>query len=380
MKSAVQNIRGIHDEAARLVPLSEVRELPLWREASRGAAKDHRFQEVIADTLGADFDCRALMLGERAVQPCFLVEQDLLAAAPKALRVAARVLRRAWPRFLQMRLLMIGSPAGEGLPCTQDPAILRELAAALPALAYAHGAKLVVWKDIPARHRSLLASPLAGFTRVASMPATRLTFDFTSFEEYLQRRLSHAMRKNLRRKLRALDAAPRLEMSVTSDLGDSADEALALYEQVFARSPLQFERLNREFLRGLAERLPERARFFLWRQEGRLVAFSLCLVHNGVLHDEYLGLDYRVALDLHLYFVTFRDLLSWALAQGLTAYESTPLNYDPKLHLGFDLLPLDLYVAPASPALAPLVRRALRWIEPTRSEPILRRFRNAADL
>ena len=90
-----------------------------------------------------------------------------------------------------------------------------------------------------------------------------------------------------------------------------------------------------------------------------------------MLHDEYLGLDYRVALDLHLYFVTFRDVLSWALAQGLTAYESTPLDYDPKLHLGFDLLPLDLYVAPASPALAPLLkaRAAVDRADARRADP-----------
>jgi hypothetical protein len=365
--------------------MGEARELPLWRETLRGVAKDYRYYELIADTLSADFDCRALVFEDAkgttlAIQPCFFVEQDLVATAPRATRRIVSALRRVRPRFLRLRLLMAGCPAGEGHPADDDSAILNALAAALPALARAHGAMLVVWKDFPARHRPLLAPSLDGFTRVASMPATRLAFDFSSFDDYLRRRLSHTMRKNLRRKFRALEAAPPLTMTVVNDLGSATDEALALYEQVFVRSPLQFERLNREFLHGLGERMPERVRFFLWRQESRLVAFSLCLINDGVLHDEYLGLDYRVALDLHLYFVTFRDLLTWALAQGLTAYESTPLNYDPKLHLGFDLHPLDLYVAPASPAFTPLVRLVLPWIEPTRSEPLLRRFPNAAEL
>jgi len=96
-----------------------------------------------------------------------------------------------------------------------------------------------------------------------------------------------------------------------------------------------------------------------------------------VLHDEYLGLDYRVALDLHLYFVTFRDVLTWALAQGITAYHSTPLNYQPKLHLGFELLPLDLYVALPWPALHRLARPFLRRMSPTRAEPVLAKFINA---
>ena len=185
------------------------------------------------------------------------------------------------------------------------------------------------------------------------------------------------MRKNLRRKFRSVARAPALQMTVTDDLGEATDEALALYEQVFARSKLQFERLTKEFLQQLAARMPERVRFFLWRQEGRLVAFSLCFVHEGVLYDEYLGLDYRVAFDLHLYFVTFRDLLTWALAQGLTAYHSTPLSYEPKLRLGFDLLPLDLYFSLPLAGLNRLARPFLTRASPTGAEPALAHFSNA---
>jgi predicted N-acyltransferase len=212
------------------------------------------------------------------------------------------------------------------------------------------------------------------------MPATRLPLGFSSFDDYLARRLSHATRKSLRRKFRALAGAPPLTMTVTHDLGDAAEEALALYEQVYARSKLQFEHLNKAFLQQLAVLLPERVRFFLWRQEGRLVAFSLCLVHDGVLYDEYLGLDYRVALDLHLYFVTFRDVLTWAIAQGLHTYCSTPLNYEPKLHLGFELAPLDLYLTVLPLPLHRLMRPWLKYLSPARAEPALARFGNAAEM
>jgi hypothetical protein len=83
-----------------------------------------------------------------------------------------------------------------------------------------------------------------------------------------------------------------------------------------------------------------------------------------------------VALERHLYFVTFRDVLTWALAEGLREYRSTPLGYGPKRQLGFQLAPLDLYVAARSPAM----RWALRTFGPTRGEPALRRFANAAEL
>jgi len=126
--------------------------------------------------------------------------------------------------------------------------------------------------------------------------------------------------------------------------------------------------------------MPDRARFFLWRKDGRLVAASICLVHDGVLYDEYLGLDYAVAHDWHLYFITFRDVLTWALAQGLREYRSTPLGYGPKLHLGFELAPLDLHLASPRIALRGPLRWALEACGPTRGERVLRDFPNAGEL
>lgn len=367
----------------RLASLAEVRELPAWRESLQHLVKDHRYHEIVADTL--DFESGALVLEDEAgvtlaVQSCFLVEQDLLVTAPNPVRIVAGWIRRLAPRFLRVKMLMVGCAAGEG-HVTAPP--IPQMQRCLQEFAGASGAWLIVWKDIPASYRGelrgLKESPIH-CAHIASMPAARLRLNFSSFDDYLARRLSHATRKNLRRKFRKAAAAGPLQMTVTNDLGSSVDEALALYEQVYARSKLQFERLNKTFLQQLAERMPERVRFFLWRQGSRLVAFSLCLVHDGVLYDEYLGLDYDVALDLHLYFITFRDILTWALAQGLTAYHSTPLNYEPKLHLGFDLAPLDLYFSLPWPALSRLARPFLSRMSPTRAEPALTRFPNTGDL
>ena len=33
-----------------------------------------------------------------------------------------------------------------------------------------------------------------------------------------------------------------------------------------------------------------------------MVAFNSCIAHKGVLRDNYVGFDYSVALDFHLYF------------------------------------------------------------------------------
>ena len=46
----------------------------------------------------------------------------------------------------------------------------------------------------------------------------------------------------------------------------------------------------------------------------------------ATIYDEYLGLDYRVAFDLNLYFYTLRDILRWAMARGFHSYCSSPLE------------------------------------------------------
>jgi hypothetical protein len=42
-----------------------------------------------------------------------------------------------------------------------------------------------------------------------------------------------------------------------------------------------------------------------------LVAFSLCTVQGDSLYAEYVGFDYTVALDLHLYHYVVQDMISW---------------------------------------------------------------------
>ena len=164
------------------------------------------------------------------------------------------------------------------------------------------------------------------------------------------------------------------------DVSECIDEIYPLYQQVLARSDFRFEELTKEYFCLLGKTMPERARFFIWRQRGRAVAFSACMVYEGKLYDNYLGLDYAVALDLHLYFITIRDLISWGIGQKLQWYYSTPLNYDPKLHLRFDLAPLDLYVRHVSGWINPFFKRIAPVLEPTRYDKLLRQFGNHGDI
>jgi predicted N-acyltransferase len=301
-----------------------------------------------------------------------------------ALRAAVEAVRRRFPRFLTMRVLMVGNAAGEGhlSVCApeDDEWLANALYEVLDIYSRQSKASLVVFKDFPASYRDVLWKfPANDYTCVPSMPMTELTLDYTDFDHYLST-LGASTRKDLRRKFRRIAAAAPIDVEVVTDLTPYVDEVHPLYLQVHERSPLKFETLTKEYLSQLGRRMPDRARFFIWRQNGKAIAFSVALVHDGTIYDDYLGLDYRVALDLHLYFYTLRDILTWSLTQGLKRYRSSPLNYQPKLHLGCHLYPLDLYVRHTNPVLNKTFRPVLKFLEPTRHDPVLKRFRNANEL
>jgi hypothetical protein len=362
-----------------------------WAAGLQHEANDHRYYEITHDTLGHQFDHYYLLLKDhsgttRAIQPFLIVKQDLVTGMPLAVRRALGRIRQRFPAALVMRMLMVGCAAGEGHLARDRSTgavewVAQALREALPRVAGALQARMVVFKDFPRSYRTPLRHLLKdGYARVPSMPGSRLELDFKDFEEYLTRKLSHKTRKNLRLKYRQAAASTALTMQVVSDIEPYIDEVFPLYQQVLERSHYKFEELTKSYFVHLGRRMNDRTVFFIWRENGRAVAFSSCVGHEGILRDHYIGLDYRVALQHHLYFVTFRDIVTWALGNGYKSYYSAPLNYEPKYHLRHDLAPLDLYVRTSWTWLNPLFRAIVPYLEPTRYDPMIRRFANAHEL
>ena len=371
----------------RLSPL----ESETWAMGLAHAANDHRYYELTHESLGHQFEHYYVLLqdhlGEtRAIQPFLIVDQDVATGLPGAARQLLHRVREAFPSALLVRMLMVGCAAGEGHLVRDnrtggDCWVAEALRECLRPLARQMKASMIVFKDFPKQYRAPLETLRAGgYTRVPSMPGSRLDLDFADFEQYLQTRLSHKTRKNLRLKYRQAAGGPRLDMQVVSDISPYVDEVFPLYEQVVRKSKYRFEELTKAYFYKLGRTMKDRTVFFIWRQNGRAVAFSSCVCYEGVLRDHYIGLDYEVALKHHLYFVTWRDIFTWAVQNGCHSYYSAPLNYEPKYHLRHDLVPLDLYVRSVSDWLNPLLGRLVCYLEPTRYDPIIPQFGNAYEL
>ena len=362
-----------------------------WAAGLKHHATDHRYYEITHEALGKQFEHYYLLLKDhsgttRAIQPFLIVNQDLITGMPDMVKRLVGKIRQRFPSALIMRMLMVGCSAGEGhlvrdLLSGNDKWVSRALREALQPVARGFKASMIVLKDFPKTYRkSLRTLRKASFTRVPSMPGSRLDLNFKDFEEYLRTKLSHKTRKNLRHKFKKVAAGSPIELQVVSDITPYIDEVFPLYRQVVERSRYKFEELTKSYFVDLGRRMGDRTIFFIWRQEGKAVAFSSCARHDGVLRDHYIGLDYKVALDHHLYFVTFKDIVTWALENGCHSYYSAPLNYEPKYHLRHDLVPLDLYVRAVSDWFNPIFRIVLPYMEPTRYDPMIRRFANAHEL
>lgn len=367
----------------------EIRHSPLWKRAFAGKRKDHRYYDIVEDTMHPEITHRYLMMTDQhghagSVQPFFVTSIDMAEGVTSRPKSWIETVRRVWPSFLRTRVLMVGCVAGEGVldgDASWQAKCVPVFKSALVEQAYKLGAGLIVFKEFRATHRAAMDHlQRDGFVRVPSMPMTRLPFDFGSFDEYMSKKLGSATRKNLRRKFKAIEQATPIELTVTTDIDADIEAIYPLYLQIYERSSMRFEKLTPEFLVQLGRSMPDKVRYFVWRQNGRPVAFSLCTIDGDTICDEYIGIDYRSSVSSNLYHYTFRDIVTWALKNGLKAYASTGLSYDPKLHLKQELVPLDLYVRHRSKVGNVIMQHLVRWLDPTRHDKTLAEFPNYADL
>lgn len=360
----------------------------LWAETFGDQPKDLAYYQLLERTMTTGYLYRYLVLSlpndtPFALQPLLILDQDLAISLGRWLKLLLRALRGLHSRLLRCRMLVAGCLVGNGHVGVTKNCNRQKAAAALPEALFRYADEeeisLLTIKDFPAKRRREMQSLLdAGFTQLDGFPSLKLELDFASFEQYLSDRVSKITRKSLRRKWRrAAAAVPPLTLEVRSDCRAVIDEIYPLYLAVAERSEIQFEILTREYFVEAGLTMPERCRFFIWRQGGRAVAFSYCTVWGTTIFDHDMGLDYSVAHELNLYYVSFRDIIEWALQHRYRTYRSAPFNYDPKMHLGLELEPVDLFVRHRSPICNFLLRHFAARFSPVQSDPVLRRHFSA---
>ena len=111
---------------AKILSRSQVEHCDAWKTIFQGKCKDHRFYEIMAQTLATDFQYQYLVLEDsagkvRAIQPIFFLRQNVCEGVSGTVRRLVDKVQQRFPRFLTMRVLMVGmrrrrKPLGVCLP------------------------------------------------------------------------------------------------------------------------------------------------------------------------------------------------------------------------------------------------------------------------
>src|SRR5947207_335881 len=88
---------------ARIVTLSDLQDCGAWKQVFQNKAKDHRYYEIVDETLKNDFEHHYLLLEDRsgrvrAIQPFFFVRQNLVEGVPGKIRSLVDGVRKIFPR------------------------------------------------------------------------------------------------------------------------------------------------------------------------------------------------------------------------------------------------------------------------------------------
>ncbi|MFH1208873.1 MAG: GNAT family N-acetyltransferase [Candidatus Omnitrophota bacterium] len=316
------------------------------------------------------------------IAPCFLMHYPLDTTIQGPIKSVLLKIKKRFPHFMELRALVCGLPMSQGrIGAAKDPkAVVRAICEAMESLAASQKISVLGFKDFGLRECEWLdALQTEGYYKFESMPSTEMAVPFLSFDEYVKT-LNRASRDGLKRKLKKIDQAAPLPMETRERLSENElDQVHALYTQTLLRhGEMSFEIMTKDFFRLISDNMPAQTRYFLWRLDGRIVAFAFCFVSAERMIDYYLGFDYALAHDLHLYFTRFRDLMKWCILNKIPVYEMGNTGYEAKRRLGFKYIRLFVYAKHRNKAVNPFFHLLCRCLRPENFDATFKNIRGKA--
>ncbi|MDO7195113.1 GNAT family N-acetyltransferase [Acinetobacter nosocomialis] len=279
--------------------------------------------------------------------PYFYTEFDLLTTLDTDLLKKIKALPGypTWGKILHFKTCFIGTTVTEysllpnGLPLDSIADFLKNNDQKI---------KLGIIKDLP------LDSPLLsdlennysqtfiqeaekkGFLSVEGQALAYVPIDFSSREEYLSR-LSKPRRKNFKRKLKSLNELNIEQLSTGDERFNDPEFRTYLYElylAVYHQSEIHFDLLRPEFFSEILQDVHSGGKVFLYWADTTLVGYNICYEYKDNLVDKYIGLNYPLAKDYNLYFISWFVNLDYALTHNLKFYIAGWTDPEVKAQLG----------------------------------------------
>jgi len=353
-----------------------------WHRTFPSIFEGYEFFKTLDESHLSQFTFYYIMVYDRNVPVgsavCFLMDYPLDTSIRGVCKRITSAIKKVSPGIFSIKALICGNPLGAGsMGMAGDPyEIVSVILRRMEQIAKKNKAAIVAFKDFNKNYAKVL-DPLQkeGFSRFDSLPGTELAISFKDLEGYLKT-LSSATRYDLRRKFKKVDDCVSLELEIVETLKeDELRDVYRFYLDIVQRHDMGFELLTMDFFRNISRNMPGRAKFFLWRIEGRLVTFLLCFVSGDRLLDYYVGFDYAVAHTHHLYFIKFRDTLNWCLKHDIKKYDMGTTGYEPKKRLGFTFVPLYIYARLRNRMLRPVFTLLCQFLKFENFDPDLKKTR-----
>lgn len=272
-----------------------------------------------------------------------------------------------WSRLLKLKTLFVGTTITEYAPLPAKLPPDKLLAALNTDLA--GQASLVIIKDLPL-NSPLLPAPDNQASQALAEAAARqkymtvqgqalayVAIDFASREEYLAR-LSASRRKDLTRKMKKRPLFTMEDRPFGDKLfqnADLLDEMYAMYLAVYNQSEIKFDLLSPEFFQVLLNSSLDGLVFMYWHDHC-LAGYNICLIHQNMLIDKYIGFKYPLARRLNLYFLSWLENLDYARQNGCTTYIAGWTDPEVKASLGASFTMTRHLVLVRNPFLRALLR------------------------
>ncbi len=312
-----------------------------------------------------------------ACAPGFVTDYGLDTTVQGPVKAATQAIRKLMPRLLTLRLASLGSPVTQdarlcvapGRSPDEEQALYEALIDGLRRQADLKKARLTAIKDIPeslASARKAAAS--RGLIAMSSLPEAALDLSDIHDEDAYWASLSASTRKDLRRKLKK---AKDVQIERVADIRPYAADIDALYAATRARSELQFEVLDHRYFEAVLEEMGECAAFFLYRVEGRIIAFNLMVESKGALVDKYFCSSEDGAA-YNLYFVSWLHNVRYAISRGVQRLEAGQSTYEPKLRLRCRLEPTTIFFQHGGRMVNAALRLASQYLDVKSTDPTLK--------
>lgn len=374
------------DDAVIFSITSTIKDIPrgVWdglfgRELAEGYGYHKTLEESGLNEFGFGY-----LVGKRngqtiAIFPFYALDFSFTTLIQGPLQSLILALQRLIKNFMRPRLLFVGSPTTEefylGLAGEEELAGLLDGAInKLEEFCRENKIGNYLFYNLSQKNSLLIELLIKrGFGKMENFPTTIISINAASVEEYTGR-LSKNTRKDLKKKLKKAAQDPSLVTEVLDDLNGNPDEIYRLYLNNFDGSDVHFEKFTPRFFRDIFTNMPGVAKLFITRSQGKIAAFNLCLVKDGLCIDKVIGFDPAVSRALALYHYTFCYNIAWCIKNGINLYQPGITDYHSKLRMGAKLVPLYILAKSLNPLVNQLVKPALKLIQPKNFDPTLKRM------